>query len=92
MSHLFFVDDTLIFCDADVHKIVHFRTTLACFATTSRLKINLSKSKLILVGNVTNLEKLMAILDCRHATTSNEVFGFSFGCQMQREDNMESYY
>lgn len=92
MSHLFFVDDTLIFCDVDVHKIVHFRTTLACFATTSRLKINLSKSKLILVGNVTNLEKLMAILDCRHVTTSNEVFGFSFGCQMQREDNMESYY
>lgn len=82
-SHLFFVDDTLIFCDADVHKIAHFKTTLACFATASGLKINLSKSKLILVGNVTNLEKLMAILDCKHATTFDEVFGFSFGCQIR---------
>lgn len=66
MSHLFFVDDTLIFCDANVHKIAHFRTTLACFAIPSELKINLSKSKLILVRNLTNLEKLMTILDCKH--------------------------
>ena len=50
VSHLFFADDNLIFCDADVHQIAHLRTVLAWFAVVSGLKINLSKLELLLVG------------------------------------------
>ena len=52
VSHLLFADDTLIFCDTNSHHLAALCGILARFEVVSGLKINLLKSKLVLIGNV----------------------------------------
>jgi hypothetical protein len=40
VSHLLFVDDTLIFCDPNVDQFRDLRCLLLCFKAVSGLKIN----------------------------------------------------
>lgn len=54
VSHLLFVDDTLIFCEANHEHFCHLRCLL-CFKAISGLKINLSKSELVPIGNVNDV-------------------------------------
>ena len=64
VTHLFFADDTLIFCDASASQVEYLREILASFEAVSRLHINLAKSELVLVGEVTNMGELVALLGC----------------------------
>jgi len=54
-SHLLFADDTLIFCKPEVNQLGYLRCILVLFATMSGLKVNMSKSVLIPVGEVPEL-------------------------------------
>ena len=56
VSHLLFADDTLIFCDAEPEQVTHLQYVFTWFEMIYRLKVNLSKSELVLVGEVHNLE------------------------------------
>jgi hypothetical protein len=47
-SHLLFVDDTLIFCDALPSHLRHMHSLFLCFEAVLCLKVNL-----VLVGTVT---------------------------------------
>ena len=40
VSHLLFVDDTLIFCDDDLDQVLFLRMILIWFEAVSGLKIN----------------------------------------------------
>ena len=64
ISHLLFADDTLIFSDANPNHILHLRLLFSWFEAISRLKINLSKSEMVPVGQVPNIEVLADILGC----------------------------
>lgn len=44
VSHLWFADDTLIFCEENHEHLRHLRLSLFMFEVVSGLKINLSKS------------------------------------------------
>lgn len=55
VSYLLFVDDTLVFCDADVAQLTYLKQVLVWFQIVSGLKINLSKCEIILVGEVENI-------------------------------------
>jgi hypothetical protein len=50
--HFFFVDNTLIFCEADSDHIAHLRSILIWFEATSGLRVDLGKSELVQVGEV----------------------------------------
>ena len=41
MTHLLFVDDTLVLCDVDLGQILFLRLVLFWFEVFSRLKINM---------------------------------------------------
>jgi hypothetical protein len=64
VPHLLFADDTLIFCEPKVEHIQNLRCLLLCFEVVLRLKINLSKSVIVPIDAVGNLEGLSIILGC----------------------------
>lgn len=64
---MLFADDTLIFCGTDVEQFRNMRRLLLHFEAISRMKINLGKFEAITVGEVDNVEELVAILGCRVA-------------------------
>ena len=59
VSLLLFVDDTLIFCDLDKEHFEVLSWAFMWFEAISSLKINLDKSGLIPVGEVSNAEDLV---------------------------------
>ncbi len=61
ISHLLFVDDTLIFCDADSDQLSNLRHVFSWFEVCSSLKINLSKFEIVAVGDVPNIEDIREI-------------------------------
>ena len=65
VSYLFFADDTLIFCDADLDQMLIIQQVLVWFGVVLGLKINLGKSELVTVGAVHNIELLVAVLGCK---------------------------
>ena len=52
VSHLFFVDDTLVFFKASLNQLVHLCWLLMWFEACLGLKVNLEKSELIPIGSV----------------------------------------
>ena len=47
VSHLLFVDDTIIFCDNVYEQIVNLRGILIWFEAVAGLRVNLSKSSFL---------------------------------------------
>ena len=64
ISHLLYANDTLLFCEANKDQLKFLSWTLIWFEAMSRLRINLNKSDIILVGFVANVEDLAIELGC----------------------------
>ena len=64
ISHLLYVDDAIIFCEAISEQLMYLRWTLMWFEAFSGLKINLNKSEIIPLGRVDNVEGLASELGC----------------------------
>lgn len=62
VSHLLFADDTILFCIASMVNVLYILYIFVCFDTVSGLKVNLSKSELVLVGVFEVVEKLVVRL------------------------------
>ena len=58
LSHLLFGDDTLVFCEPSHDQLTYLCLLLTWFEAILGLKVNMEKSKLILVGSMENVEKL----------------------------------
>ena len=65
ISHLLFADDTILFCDASREQILSIRLVLTCFQAFTGLKVNVEKSEIIPMGEVSNIQSLANILQCR---------------------------
>lgn len=65
ISHLLVGDDLILFCDANMDQLLYMRMVLACFEAATCLRVNLSKSEVVLVGNVGIFSELMDTLGCK---------------------------
>ncbi|RVW41235.1 putative mitochondrial protein [Vitis vinifera] len=65
ISHLFFADDTVVFCEANKEHLTHLSWILFWFEAASGLRINLDKSEIIPVGVVEEIDEMAEELGCR---------------------------
>ena len=83
VSHLHFVDDTLIFCEANLDQILFLRTILIWFEVVFGLNINLGKSKLVLVGVVHNFDLLLNVLGRKQGILPMKYLGLPLGAKFK---------
>lgn len=57
VSHLLFVDETFIFCDASQKQLTFLSWILMWVVSILWLRIKLGKSKVILIGGLLNVEE-----------------------------------
>ena len=50
ISHLLFVDDTILFCNASREQLLSIRLVLSCFQAFTSLNVNIGKSEIVLLG------------------------------------------
>ncbi|WJZ92237.1 hypothetical protein VitviT2T_011246 [Vitis vinifera] len=77
ISHLFFADDTIIFCKASQEQVTPLCWLLMWFKATSELKINLEKCEVILIGEVDLLEELAYEIGCKVGKLPSSYLGLS---------------
>ena len=65
ISHLFFADDTILFCDASREQLLSIRFTLTCFQAFTSLKVNVGKSEIVPIGEVSHIQSLANIFQCK---------------------------
>ena len=64
VSHLLFADDTILFCDASREQILSISLALTCFQAFTGLKVNVGKSEIVPIREVSNIQTLANILQC----------------------------
>ena len=79
VSHLLFVDDTILFCDANEEQILHVRMLLLCFQAMTGLKVNALKSEMVPIEEVPNVFVLAEILGCRVRSLPMTYLGMPLG-------------
>ncbi|XP_050280616.1 uncharacterized protein LOC126721610 [Quercus robur] len=79
ISHLLFVDDTILFCDASKEQLLHIHMVLIFFEAITRLKVNVGKSEIVSVGEVGNLDALAHILCCKVGCLPMSYLGMPLG-------------
>ena len=75
VSHLLFANDTLIFCSPCESDLGYLRCILLLFEAMSRLKVNLSKSSLIPIGEVPNIHYLASFFGCEVGALPSSYLG-----------------
>jgi hypothetical protein len=70
VSHLFFADDTLIFCNANSKQILHIQCIFLCFEAVSEI---------VPVGEVEDVENLSSVLGCRVSSLPMKYLGLPLG-------------
>ena len=83
VSHLFFEDDMLIFCEADLDHIMILRMILIWFEAVSGLKINLGKSEIVPVGVVHNIDLFLVVLGCKQGSLPMKYLGLPLGAKFK---------
>jgi hypothetical protein len=83
VSHLLFVDDTLVFCGADASQINYMGALFVCFKAVSRLRVNLTKSSLVLVGSLDDVDQLAGSLGCGTVDLPLKYLGLSLGASFK---------
>lgn len=81
ITHLQYVDDTLILCDAEVEQLRVLRIILVLFEGISGLHINWRKSHLFPINKVTNMEDLALILEGEVWTIPTTYLGMPLGAK-----------
>ena len=79
ISHLLFVEDTILFCDVVVEQILQVQLLLLCFQAVTGLKVNVQKSEMVPIEEVDDVHALAKILGCRIGTLPMSYLGMPLG-------------
>jgi len=79
VSHLLFADDTLIFCSPCESDLGYLRCILLFFEAMSGLRVNLSKSSLIPIGEVSYIHFLPSFFGCEVSALPSTYLGLPLG-------------
>ena len=79
VSHLLFVDDTILFCDTDVEQILHIRLLLLSFQVVTGLKVNVHKCEMVPIGEVDDVHALANILGYKVGSLPMSYLGMPLG-------------
>ncbi|RVW29094.1 hypothetical protein CK203_112342 [Vitis vinifera] len=79
VSHLLFVDDTLVFCEDSQDQMAILSWLLMWFEAISGLSINLNKSEILPVGRVEIAEVLASKLGCKVGSLPSTYLGLPLG-------------
>ena len=85
ISHLLFVDDTLVFCEESQDQLTYLSWLLMWFESCSGLKVNLEKSELIPMGRVNDIEDLALELGCKVGGLLSSYLGLPLGAPFKSE-------
>jgi hypothetical protein len=78
-----FADDMLVFSGASLDQVQAIDDLLICFELVSGLKVNLAKSILVLVGEVSNVGALGEVLGCEVGTLPIPYLGLPLGSRFK---------
>ena len=95
ISHLFYAVDTLLFCEPKKYQIKFMSWTLIWFEAMSGLRINLSKSEIIPIGPVGNVDKLALELLCGVGSLPTLYLGLPLGAPHKASrvwDSIEEWF
>ncbi|WMV49679.1 hypothetical protein MTR67_043064 [Solanum verrucosum] len=81
ITHLFYADDALIFCEAEETQTRHLRTILTIFEGISGLHVNWLKSHLFPINNVDNMSRLAETLGCQVDALPTKYLGLPLGAK-----------
>ena len=84
ISHLFYADDTLLFCEANNDQLKFMSWTLMRFEVMSGLRINLNKSDIVSVGSVANVEELTLEFGCGVRSLPTSYLGLPLGAPLRQ--------
>ena len=79
ISHLLFVDNTFLFCDASREQSFSIRLVLTCFQAFTGLKVNVGKSEIVPIGEVSYIQTLANILQCKVGSLPMLYLGMPLG-------------
>ena len=79
ISHLLFADDTLLFCEDNKDQLDFWKWVVSCFEVVLGLKINMQKSKIILVGGVEDVDRVAAVFGCKVGNLFTTYLGLPLG-------------
>ena len=65
ISHMLFADNIILFCDASREQLLSIRLALTCFQAFTSLKVNVGKSEIVPIREVSNIHNLANILQCK---------------------------
>ena len=83
ISQLLFADDTVLFCNAFREQLFYIRMALRCFQAITGLKVNMGKSEIVPIGEVSNLNDLASILPCRVGHLPMKYLGLPLGASFK---------
>ncbi|KAK3218960.1 hypothetical protein Dsin_012930 [Dipteronia sinensis] len=80
ITHLQFVDDTILFIEANEDAVVNLRRVLRCFELGHGLKVNFRKSCLVKVGKGNSIvERWAELFRCKTASLPIKYLGLPLG-------------